>query len=195
MFIHWWWTTQPPYLHHHGFASHNWSRPLEGDGLVGELPGAPRPWRNGSKPPGACGQAPPVPVSCSQFRTDWNLTATLTTPDGSNTQPMLYEPPVNGYQAGHLFVFGMCSQWSVTLSCISGPPDQLRVVVTGAEYQGPLHGSDDIRLSFTDSPDIFPLIVSCPNVAQGCLGAGAGSVTVRIDQVASAGRRRPLALR
>jgi len=179
---------------HHPWGSHNWSRPLQGEGVVGELPDAPRTWHNGTKPAGACGQVPPTPVACSQFRTDWNLTCTFTAGTSSSVRPMQWEPPIGAYQAAIAFTFGTCQRWVVGLSCLPGPPDQLRITVNAGLLDQPATILDDIRLSFTDSPDIFPIEVSCPNVSAGCLGAGGGECRVQIVQNARIGRSRGLSL-
>lgn len=44
----------PQLFGHTHFGSLNWSKPDYGAGLVGEVIGAPRPWRNGSVPPLIC---------------------------------------------------------------------------------------------------------------------------------------------
>jgi hypothetical protein len=127
-----------------------------------------------------------VPVNCQQFREDWALTATFTADGVSSIQPMAFLPAPRLYEAATLFNFGTCQQWVVQLSCITGPPDQLRITVHAGLVDQPAGFLDDIRLSFTDTPDIFPITISCPNVAAGCLGALADRVTVRIDQTVAA---------
>jgi len=54
--IHWWFTDAgAPVAPRHQWGSLNWSKPHYGQGELGEVIGAKRTWRNGSKPAGACG--------------------------------------------------------------------------------------------------------------------------------------------
>jgi hypothetical protein len=102
---------------------------------------------------------------------------------------MLWQASLGSYQAGVAFNFGSCQRWVVGFSCLPGAPDQLRITVNAGPLDGPASIFDDIRLSFYDTPTLFPLEVDAPNVAAGCLGPG-GSVKVKITSDTASDRLR-----
>jgi hypothetical protein len=113
--ITWWWTDQPQLMGHHPWGSANWCQPVEDKAVLGELPGAPRPWYSGARPANACVEVAITP--CRPSGTPLVLFATVQSTSTSVTFPLNFDKP-SGLWVGTLSgAFLACDSFAATFGC------------------------------------------------------------------------------
>lgn len=180
--ITWWWAAPDAPLAPRGpWGSLNWlgrDNPL---GELGELDGAPRPWRDGSKPAGACPEqglvtpcsADPVPLTL--FATFANGTDTAAFQIAYNVNTDRWEGTAGG-------LVGSCKTFSVHLTCLeqAGLPTQWQLQVAAGVNPGVFGATDQGNFPPLGAGQALNFVLDCPDCSELCGGLDGPLVTCTV---------------
>jgi len=181
--IHWWWADKDaPWAGFHHYGSNNWSHPDSTFGGLGEDPSVIPVWRDGSKPPGACGEQP---------QTCWQLTG----------GPPLHGDLFDGRGVAHAFTFehdqvadvysgftlggvDVCGGFSVQMQCLpSAQGPDYRTLHIDCYTSGPgvpeVHDIFDLDVKVGTS--IYDLNLALVGITQACGTPGNTGAECRIS--------------
>lgn len=192
-----WWFTPPgaPVITRHPFGSLNWAQQRHGDQLVGELPDAARPWRNGSKPANACGGQ--VASTCQQQHDTYQIDAVTTGLPVNLTFTLGPQPVGTGWSGGVLLQFGPCYALNGIVTCEATSitdPQQFQFYFYVTDLAGTILGSDLVVIPADQLAPPFSFTLALPECNAHCPG-GSGALTgVQLTQAPLGRRLRGLPL-